>query len=328
MLNFAAMTSMLNVEGIEKSIDRNLILKNINFNQEQFQKLVIAGETGSGKSTLLKIIAGFVQPDAGSVLYEGNKVLGPNEKLIAGHDDIAYLSQHFELRNNYWVEDMLQLANQLDKNQTELIFSICKIQHLLRRKTQQLSGGEKQRVATARLLMTSPSLLLLDEPFSNLNVDYKQLMKEVIHDISRELNISILMVSHDPVDILPWADRILVIKDGEIIQSGNPHLLYNHPPDAYTAGLLGRFNIIDKKLQTILGINHNYDELIVRPNALKVEFCDGYNNGIVKQVHYFGAYAEVEVALGESKIWVMESPNKWNIGDCVNVSINQSFFES
>ena len=328
MLNFAAMTSMLNVEGIEKSIDRNLILKNINFNQEQFQKLVIAGETGSGKSTLLKIIAGFVQPDAGFVLYEGNKVLGPEEKLIAGHDDIAYLSQHFELRNNYWVEDMLQLANQLDKNKTDLIFSICKIQHLLRRKTQQLSGGEKQRVATARLLMTSPSLLLLDEPFSNLNVDYKQLMKEVIQDISRELNISILMVSHDPVDILPWADRILVIKDGEIIQSGNPHLLYNHPPDAYTAGLLGRFNIIDKKLQTILGINHNYDELIVRPNALKIEFGDGFNNGIVKQVHYFGAYAEVEVALGESKIWVMESPNKWNIGDCVNVSINQSFFES
>jgi len=328
MLNFVAMTSMLNVEGIEKSIDGNLVLKNINFNQQQFQKLVIAGETGSGKSTLLKIIAGFVQPNAGSVFYEGNKVLGPNEKLIAGHEDIAYLSQHFELRNNYWVEDMLQLANQLDKNQTDLIFSICKIQHLLRRKTQQLSGGEKQRVATARLLMTSPSLLLLDEPFSNLNVDYKQLMKEVIQDISAELSISILMVSHDPVDILPWADQILVLKDGAIIQSGNPHLLYNHPPDAYTAGLLGRFNILDKQLQEILGIQLNNNELIVRPNALNIGLADNFNNGIVKQVNYYGAYVEIEVALGESKIWVMESPNKWNIGDCVNVSINQSFFES
>jgi ABC-type sugar transport system ATPase subunit len=328
MLNFVAMTSFLKVEGIEKSINGNIVLKDIHFHQEQFQKLVIAGETGSGKSTLLKIIAGFFQPDAGNVLFEGIKVLGPNEKLIAGINDIAYLSQHFELRNNYWVEDMLQLANQLDKNQTDIIFDICKIQHLLRRKTQQLSGGEKQRVATARLLMTSPSLLLLDEPFSNLNVAYKQLMKEVIHNISRELNISILMVSHDPVDILPWADRILVLKEGEIIQSGSPDLLYNHPPDAYTAGLLGRFNIIDKGLQAILDINYHYDELIVRPNALKIEFSDGYNNCIVNQVHYYGAYSEVEVALGESKIWVLDNPIKWNVGDRVKVSINQTFFES
>jgi iron(III) transport system ATP-binding protein len=133
---------MLRVEGIDKSIDKNQVLKNIYFNQDQFQKLVIAGETGSGKSTLLKIIAGFIQPDAGMVEFEGKRVLGPNEQLIAGHSDIAYLSQHFELRNNYWVEDMLQLANQLDKNQTDIIFNICKIHHLLRRKTKQLSGGE------------------------------------------------------------------------------------------------------------------------------------------------------------------------------------------
>ena len=92
--------------------------------------------------------------------------------------------------------------------------------------------------------------------------------------------------------------------------------------------MLGRFNIIDKGLQTILGINYHYDELIVRPNALKIEFSDGYNNGIVNQVHYYGAYAEVEVALGESKIWVLDNPVKWNVGDRVKVSINQTFFES
>jgi len=321
------MTNMLRVEGIDKSIDKNQVLKNIYFNQDQFQKLVIAGETGSGKSTLLKIIAGFIQPDAGMVEFEGKRVLGPNEQLIAGHSDIAYLSQHFELRNNYWVEDMLQLANQLDKNQTDIIFNICKIQHLLRRKTQQLSGGEKQRVATARLLMTSPSLLLLDEPFSNLNVAYKQLMKEVIHDICSQLKISILMVSHDPIDILPWADQILVLKDGEIIQSGNPHLLYNKPPDTYTAGLLGRFNTLDKRMQELVGLQPFKDELIIRPNALTIELGTDFNNGIVAKVHYYGAYVEVEVALGESKIWVMESQNKLNVGDHVKVSINQSFFE-
>lgn len=320
---------MLAVEGIEKRIEAVQVIKDINFNQLRFQKLVIAGETGSGKSTLLKIIAGLVQPDSGNVFYEGERVLGPDEKLIAGHKEIAYLSQHFELRNNYWVEDMLMLANQLDSEKTASIYRICKIQHLLRRKTQQLSGGEKQRVATARLLMTSPSLLLLDEPFSNLNVAYKQLMKSVINDICTELNISIVMVSHDPADILPWADHILVLKAGEMIHSGSPRLLYNHPPDAYTAGLLGRYNIINQSIQRVIGLQSEEEEIIIRPSALEIQENKEFINGLITAVLYFGGYEEIEVEVSGTKIWVMSGiMNKWKIGDFVQVSVRQSFFEA
>lgn len=320
---------MLEVVGIEKRIEAVQVIKHIHFSQLRFQKLVIAGETGSGKSTLLKIIAGLVQPDAGNIIYEGERVLGPNEKLIAGHKDIAYLSQHFELRNNYWVEDMLMLANQLDSEKTASIYRICKIQHLLRRKTQQLSGGEKQRVATARLLMTSPSLLLLDEPFSNLNVSYKQLMKAVINDICSELDISILMVSHDPSDILPWADHILVLKAGELVHSGSPRLLYNHPPDAYTAGLLGRYNTLNQVLQGIIGLTSEEAEVLIRPSALAIQGNDVINNGCITGVAYYGGYEEVEVDVSGAKIWVMsEILDKWKVGDFVKVSVRQSFFEA
>jgi ABC-type sugar transport system ATPase subunit len=320
---------MLAVEGIEKRIEAVQVIKYINFNQLRFQKLVIAGETGSGKSTLLKIIAGLVQPDAGNVFYEGERVLGPDEKLIAGHKDIAYLSQHFELRNNYWVEDMLMLANQLDSEKTASIYRICKIQHLLRRKTQQLSGGEKQRVATARLLMTSPSLLLLDEPFSNLNVAYKQLMKSVINDICTELNISIVMVSHDPADILPWADHILVLKSGELVHSGSPRVLYNHPPDAYTAGLFGRYNTIDQSIQRIIGLHSEAAAILIRPCALEIQVNEEFINGYISAVAYYGGYEEIEVEVSGTKIWVMSGiMNIWKVGDFVQVSVRQSFFEA
>jgi iron(III) transport system ATP-binding protein len=217
----------------------------------------------------------------------------------------------------------------LDSEKTASIYRICKIQHLLRRKTQQLSGGEKQRVATARLLMTSPSLLLLDEPFSNLNVAYKHLMKMVINDICSELNISIVMVSHDPADILPWADHILVLKAGEMVHSGSPRLLYNHPPNAYTAGLLGRYNTINQSIQRVIGLQSEEEEILIRPSALDIQVNEEFVNGYITSVSYYGGYEEIEVDVSGTKIWVMSGiMNTWKVGDFVQVSVRQSFFEA
>ncbi|HEY0610611.1 MAG TPA: ATP-binding cassette domain-containing protein, partial [Chitinophaga sp.] len=162
--------SLLNVSAISKQQDGAFILKDISFEQRRFQHIAIAGETGSGKSTLLKVIGGLAQPDSGQVTFEGGRVKGPNEVLIPGHPGVAYLSQYFELRHNYWVEEILSYANKLTDEEAQNIYEICQIDHLFRRRTDQLSGGEKQRIALARLLTTSPRLLLLDEPFSNLDM--------------------------------------------------------------------------------------------------------------------------------------------------------------
>src|SRR5215203_1380378 len=140
---------------ITKQQENDFVLRDISFIQQQFQKIAIAGETGSGKTTLLKIIAGLIQPDEGQVVFKNEIVKGPEEQLIPGHPGIAYLSQHFELRNNYRVEEMLNLTLQLEDEQADTIFKVCRINHLLKRKTDQLSGGEKQRVALAGLLISS-----------------------------------------------------------------------------------------------------------------------------------------------------------------------------
>ncbi|MDE3126184.1 MAG: ATP-binding cassette domain-containing protein, partial [Bacteroidota bacterium] len=114
-----------------KQSSNQWVLKDISFEQQQLQKIALSGASGAGKTTLLKIIAGLVQAEEGVVYFKGKKVLGPDEQLLPGHKGIAYLSQHFELWNNYTIDEILHYNNQLEKVETEALLSICKIEHLL-----------------------------------------------------------------------------------------------------------------------------------------------------------------------------------------------------
>lgn len=234
--------SWLVVESLRKSFKEPLVLNNIHLQVSQGERLAIAGETGSGKSTLLKIIAGLLQPDAGTVFFQGTRVLGPEEKLLPGHDKIGYLSQHFELLNNYRVEEIVEMKTVLPEKEATRIIELCDIGHLLKRKTTELSGGERQRVALAKTLVTNPSLLLLDEPFSNLDAIHKRSMKQTIDRLEKELRLTTIMVSHDGADLLSWASRILIVQKGAIVQEGIPSEVIDNPVSDYAAALLGIFN--------------------------------------------------------------------------------------
>ncbi len=298
--------AFLKIEQISKKQGNTITVNNISFTQNQFQNIAIAGETGSGKSTLLKMVAGLVQPDSGEVLFEGTKVKGPLEKLLPGHSGIAYLSQHFELRNNYRVEEELDYLNQLSKEEADALFEVCRINHLLKRKTTEISGGEKQRISLARLLLSSPKLLLLDEPYSNLDIIHKNILKKVVHDISEKLSITCMLISHDPNDLLSWADQILVMKDGVIVQQGAPQEIYHQPVNEYVAALLGSYNVLTPALyNTFLpadSANRSRD-IFVRPeqfiiNALQTKFL----KGTATEIRFLGNASEVDVMLENGDI--------------------------
>jgi iron(III) transport system ATP-binding protein len=153
---YLAFMSLLEVRQIGKSEGGKTILADCSFKQERFQHIAIAGATGSGKTTLLRTIAGLVQPTNGEVFFEGEKIKGPGERLIPGHPFIAYLSQHYELRNHYHVEELIEMSNHLAEEEALKICRLCRIDHLLNRWTHQLSGGEKQRIALACLLVAAP----------------------------------------------------------------------------------------------------------------------------------------------------------------------------
>ncbi|MFT3903517.1 MAG: ATP-binding cassette domain-containing protein [Niabella sp.] len=199
--------------------------------------------------------------------FEGKKVLGPSWRLIAGQPGIAYLSQYFELRLNVNMEEVLYSADKLEEGKAEQLFKWCRIDHLLNRQSHQLSGGEKQRIALARLLLTAPRLLILDEPFSNLDLIHKSILKEVLEKISTEMGISLIIASHDPTDILPWADKLMLMKDGEVLQADTPEKVYAKPVSEYAGGLLGSYNVLDKNISSKFGITEMPDnkKAFVRP---------------------------------------------------------------
>lgn len=318
--------ALLKVSAIGKQLDGNVVLQDISFTQKKFQKLAIVGESGSGKSTLLKIIGGLVQPDSGDVLFENKHVEGPNERLIPGHPQMAYLSQHFELRNNYRVEEILEYANTLPEAEAQTLYEICHISHLLKRKTDQVSGGEKQRIAMARLLIGAPKLFLLDEPFSNLDSLHRNTLRAVIRNMGEKLGITCLLVSHDPVDALSWADEILVMKNGQIIQQGAPEKIYRQPVNEYTAGLFGKYNRLTKAQATAFGeVPKGYGngkQLFIRPEAftLSTKKSKTAVAGKVMEVFFLGSSYEVEVALPEMTVTIRTAENAIATGDQVYVT--------
>lgn len=318
--------NFLEVSNISKELHGAYILKNVSFTQHAFQKIVIAGETGSGKSTLMKIVGGMAQADAGTVMFEGKRVKGALEVLIPGHPGTAYLSQHFELRNNYRVEEILSYANKLTDDEAAEIYDICRISHLLKRKTDQLSGGEKQRIAMARLLISSPRLFLLDEPYSNLDMIHKSILKKVISDMGDKLGITVMLISHDPMDILPWADEILVMKDGEIVQQGSPQQIYNQPVNEYVAGLFGKYNLLAPGKAAVLeglpGITLNGKSIFIRPEDFKiVRAKKDAVSGKIRDIAYYGSFLEAEVALGNEVVTIKTTNTRLKKGAAVNVSV-------
>ena len=311
--------TLLEVKNITKQAGEKIIVSDISFQQEALQKIAITGESGAGKSTLLKIISAHVQTDSGVVMFNGERVIGPEEKLLEGHKDIAYLSQHYNLLNNYYVKDLIWFQIKVDEEAAKELFEICRISHLLERRTDQLSGGEKQRIALCMLLVKHPKLLVLDEPFSNLDPIHKNTLKAVLEDITERLQITCLLTSHDPHDTLSWADEIIVMKEGKIIQQGKPETIYHYPVNEYVAGMFGKYNLLTPEQAAWFGIEANGKDVMVRPEEFIINENDGVK-GVIEKISFWGSFYEVEVIGEDVKIVVRVMRNQWGIGDEVFIS--------
>ena len=320
--------TLLQVSHISKQEEGTFQIKDISFTQQRFQKMAIAGATGSGKTTLLKVIAGLAQPQSGEVKFEGARVLGPEEKLMPGHPRIAFMSQHFELRNHYRVEELLQMSNELSDEEADRIYKVCRIDHLLKRWTHQLSGGERQRITLAGLLIAAPTLLLLDEPYSNLDAIHKNILKAVITDISEQLKITCTLVAHDPVDILSWADEVIVLQEGQIIQKGPSIKVYKEPINEYSAALFGKYNIIDDTLlrtfSSHVGIKLN-GKRFLRPEDFTISHEKSVGlRAEVKKVSFMGTYNELLVNISGNNVLVNNCGCSIKEGDTVYISLSKT----
>lgn len=304
--------SLLAVSNLSKHRDGNRSVHAIGFTQERGENIAIVGETGSGKTSLLKMIAGLLQPDEGEVLLNGEPVLGPLYQLIPGHKDIGYLSQHFELLNHYKVYEVLDMHRKCSEKDADELYQICRIEHLLQRRTDALSGGERQRIALAQQLVKSPQLILLDEPFSNLDFPHRQMIKQVLKDLRAQQEKTFIWVSHDAADVLSWADTMYLMQQGSFLQQGTPAQLYHHPIDAYSAGLLGDFNAI---------ILPDGGTAMIRPEKIVIaSTTNSEPNATIESIEFCGDHFLVGINTHGKMLRVKTVHSNWSVGAPVHVS--------
>jgi multiple sugar transport system ATP-binding protein len=273
-------------------------VSNINFDIESGQIVAILGESGSGKSTLLKCIYGLLKVDSGQVLFNGKRVPGPDEQLIPGHKEMKMVTQDFSLNIYAKVYDNIasMLSNRDVKGKHEKTMEMMQhlnISHLKDKKITELSGGEQQRVAIAKALISDTSLLLLDEPFSQVDALLKNQLRADIKRIVAETGVTVILVSHDPADGLFLADKLLLIKDGNLLQQGEPSFVYNHPEHVYTAQLLGNANVLSAAAAEKIGLHSTGKKVVFYPEWIELKGSLSSRKYEVIDVYYKGFYEEL-----------------------------------
>jgi ABC-type sugar transport system ATPase subunit len=291
---------IISVKNISKQYQQEQAsgVQNISFDINKGEIIAIIGESGSGKSTLLKCIYGLLSVDEGEVTFKGERILGPNEQLIPGHKEMKMVTQDFSLNIYAKVYDNIasMMANtdvHYKHEKTMEMMLHLHIDHLKDKKITQLSGGEQQRVAIAKALVTNTSVLLLDEPFSQVDALLKNQLRADIKRIAAETGVTVIMVSHDPADGLFLADELLILKDGHLMQRGKPAEIYNHPNHIYTARMLGNAVVLNMDEAKKLGLEIKEGNAVFYPEW--VELTNSWNSRRfeVKDVYYKGFYEEL-----------------------------------
>ena len=273
---------MLVVKDISFSYIDRLNINSISFSLSKGNNLALIGESGCGKSTLLKLIYGFYDLDEGQIFWNETQVLGPKFHLIPGMPFMKYLAQDFDLMPFITVAENVgkYLSNFFQEDKQARISELLEIVEMTEYanvKAKLLSGGQMQRVALARVLALEPEVLLLDEPFSHIDNYRKNSLRRKLFGYLKEQQITCIVATHDSTDVLAFADEVVIIKDGEIIESGIPKFIYDNPKDKYVASLFGDVNEIEirGKLQFV----YPHQLKVSISSDLKVEVINSYFRG-------------------------------------------------
>ncbi|WP_316805150.1 ABC transporter ATP-binding protein [Pedobacter nototheniae] len=273
-------------------------IQNISFEIKRGDVVAIIGESGSGKSTLLKSIYGLLKVDEGEIFFHNEKVKGPDEQLIPGHKQMKMVTQDFSL--NIYAKVYDNIASQLSNTdlktkaeKTNQIMEHLRISQLQNKKIIELSGGEQQRVAIAKAMVADTQVLLLDEPFSQVDALLKNQLRADIKRVAAETGVTVVLVSHDPADGLFLADQLLIIKDGELLQTGKPIEIYQKPKHIYTARILGNAVVLNKTDAEKIGLKTEKEHVVFYPEWAELKSNWDSRRFEVKDVYYKGFYDEL-----------------------------------
>jgi multiple sugar transport system ATP-binding protein len=340
----------LKLDNVNKQLGGARILRDINLEIAAGEFVVFVGPSGCGKSTLLRLIAGLDSICAGELLIDGRRVndLEPRERGVGMVFQSYALYPHMSVYDN--ISFGLKLAKTEKSNLRERVLKtaqILQLDKLLQRKPKELSGGQRQRVAMGRAMAREPDILLFDEPLSNLDASLRVQMRNEIARLHDRLSSTMIYVTHDQVEAMTLADKIVVLNGGHVEQVGSPRELYERPASRFVAGFLGspRMNFLPARLHA-LGETSQVDtpvlgmttlpfdssnlaagaqlSLGIRPEHVSLKAADGTAGVVVTGVEYLGSetYVHLDTGQDEPLTCRCEVSAGWQVGDRVELQLD------
>ncbi|MBQ7107218.1 MAG: ABC transporter ATP-binding protein [Clostridia bacterium] len=331
--------NIVSLKNISVAFDGETVLDDINLDIRNKEFITLLGPSGCGKTTTLRIIAGFVEPDKGDVLFDDNKINGvPAHKRQVNTIFQRYaLFPHLNVYENvaFGLRVKKTPEKELDLKVREML-KLVNLTGLEKRKIDTLSGGQQQRVAIARAIANNPKVLLLDEPLAALDLKLRKDMQTELKKIQQQLGITFIFVTHDQEEALSMSDRVVVMDNGKIQQVGTPKDIYNEPKNAFVADFIGESNILDgvmiddrlaefsgKKFECLdSGFEKNEPvDVVVRPEDVDiVPLSKGMLEGVVTSITFLGVHYEIIVDIGGFK-WMIQTTDEQFVGDKVGLYI-------
>ncbi len=287
---------MLKVKIDSFSYSEKTILKDIHFTLKLGEHLSILGESGCGKSTLLHLIFGLLHLEHGSIFYNEKKLLGPTKTLIPGEPFMKLVAQEFNIMPFTTVAENLgsylsRLDEEKDEKRIDELLKVVEMEAFKSTLAKNLSGGQKQRVALAKALANEPEILLLDEPFSNIDTFQKNKLQRRIFNYLKEKNISCITATHDSDEALAFSDQILMLKDGTEEMFGTPEFIYKNVATKYQAGFFGEANLLSKNF---FSSEETSEKTIIFPHQLRISKEKTLLEVIVKKCYFKGTHFLIE----------------------------------
>ena len=334
-----ANNEIIKLKNISISFDEEKIIDNMNLYIRDKEFITFLGPSGCGKTTTLRIIAGFLQPDSGEVIFDGKVIndVPPHKRQLNTIFQRYALFPHLNVYENIAFGLRLQKTSEKEIKETVTeMLALVNLKGFERRNISSLSGGQQQRVAIARALAVKPKILLLDEPLGALDLKLRKDMQVELKNIQKRLGITFIYVTHDQEEALSMSDTIVVMNGGKIQQIGTPLDIYNEPKNAFVADFIGESNIIEgvmradfwvemagnkfKCLDKGFGVDEEVD-VVVRPEDVDiVKAEDGMISGKVTSITFKGVHYEIIVEIKGFK-WMIQSTDYQEVGSTIGLVI-------
>jgi iron(III) transport system ATP-binding protein len=293
---------MLQVNNISFGYSKKkIVLNNFNFKLEEGEHLCVMGESGCGKSTLLKTIYGLLNLQKGEIFWKENQVLGPKFNLVPGMDFFKYVAQDFDLMPYISVSENIKkflsrFYPEESEKRTQELLAVIEMTNFKNTKVKNLSGGQKQRVAIARALAKEPELILLDEPFGQIDNFKKNSLRRNLFTYLKEKKISCIVATHDKNDALSFADKLIVIRNNKILVNDNPKKIYQNPAEKYIASLFDDVN----------EIVINGKENLLYPHQIKI-VADSDLKATISNSYFKGSFWLIEAEFENKNIFIQHN---------------------